>query len=208
MKIFSCFAAALTLLPLATAHYRFNSLILNGKTTPEWQYVRPSNNTNYPIEDVTSINIRCNAGAASGIGVQTAAVSAGDLIGTALDIPIFHKGTLNIYMSKVENATTADGSSGWFKIHQVPPVFDSDNSISWPSLGATRFYFTIPPSIPAGQYLLRIEHIALHLALTPKAAQFFLSCAQLAVSGGGSATPDLVQFPGAYKAEDAGILIS
>ncbi|KAG9043003.1 hypothetical protein FS842_001939, partial [Serendipita sp. 407] len=208
MKVLSCVAAAFTLLPLVTAHYRFTSLILDGKTTSDWQYVRPSNNTNYPIEDVTSINIRCNAGAASGVGIQTATVTAGDTIGFALDIPIFHKGTLNVYMSKVQNATTADGSTGWFKIHHVPPVTDGGTSITWPTLGATRFYFPIPASIASGQYLLRIEHIALHLAVQLKAAQFFLSCAQLNVLGGGKTAPSLVNFPGEYKATDPGILIN
>jgi hypothetical protein len=39
-------------------------------------------------------------------------------------------------------------------------------------------------------------------------AQFYLSCAQLTVTGGGSATPGpLVAFPGAYAATDPGLLI-
>lgn len=56
---------------------------------------------------------------------------------------------------------------------------------------------------------MRNEQIALQLAQAQNGAQFFLSCAQIRVSGGGSVQPpDLVAFPGAYKADDPGILIN
>jgi hypothetical protein len=56
---------------------------------------------------------------------------------------------------------------------------------------------------------MRNEHIALHTAGSKGGAQFYLSCAQLEVSGGASTTPkNLVAFPGAYSATDPGILIN
>jgi hypothetical protein len=56
---------------------------------------------------------------------------------------------------------------------------------------------------------MRNEHIALHTAGSKGGAQFYLSCAQLEVTGGGSKAPtNLVAFPGAYKDTDPGILIS
>lgn len=68
---------------------------------------------------------------------------------------------------------------------------------------------TIPSCIPAGDYLMRNEQVALQLAQATNGAQFFLSCAQIRVTGGGSTQPaDLVSFPGAYKADDPGILIN
>lgn len=68
---------------------------------------------------------------------------------------------------------------------------------------------TIPACLPAGEYLMRSEQIALHVASTTGGAQFYLSCAQLSVTGGGGTAPqDLVAFPGAYKAADPGILIN
>jgi hypothetical protein len=67
----------------------------------------------------------------------------------------------------------------------------------------------IPSSLPAGNYLLRVEHIALHSASSVNGAQLYISCAQLAVTGGGSGSPyPLVAFPGAYKNTDAGLLIN
>lgn len=68
---------------------------------------------------------------------------------------------------------------------------------------------TVPKSLPSGDYLLRIEHIALHQASRAGGAQFYISCAQVKVTGGGSGSPaPLVSFPGAYKASDPGIMVN
>jgi hypothetical protein len=68
---------------------------------------------------------------------------------------------------------------------------------------------TIPKCIPAGEYLMRNEHIGLHVAQSQGGAQFYISCGQLSVTGGGSTQPqNLVAFPGAYSATDPGILIN
>jgi hypothetical protein len=49
------------------------------------------------------------------------------------------------------------------------------------------------------RYLLRIEQIALHAAQQPGGAQFYVACAQLAVTNGGNGTPGpLVSIPGLY----------
>lgn len=84
--------------------------------------------------------------------------------------------------------------------------------------------FTLPKCIPNGQYvsprpphptsntppnnpryLLRAELIALHAAASYPGAQLYMECAQLNVSGGGTASPPTVSFPGAYKGTDPGI---
>lgn len=63
--------------------------------------------------------------------------------------------------------------------------------------------------MPSGEYLLRIEHIALHGASSVNGAQLYISCAQLSVTGGGSGTPGpLVSFPGAYKNTDPGLKVN
>lgn len=70
-------------------------------------------------------------------------------------------------------------------------------------------YFNLPQCIAAGQYLLRVEVLALHSAGNRGQAQFYQSCAQINVSGGGSSSPSqTVSFPGAYNANDPGILVS
>lgn len=66
---------------------------------------------------------------------------------------------------------------------------------------------TIPQCIAPGQYLLRGELIALHGAQNAKGAQFYMECAQINVVGGSaSKTPSTVSLPGAYSANDPGIL--
>lgn len=65
---------------------------------------------------------------------------------------------------------------------------------------------TLPAALPSGEYLLRIEHIALHAAGATGGAQFYLSCGQINVINGGNGTPGpLVSFPGAYSPTDPGI---
>lgn len=66
----------------------------------------------------------------------------------------------------------------------------------------------IPSNLAAGDYLLRAEAIALHAAGSVGGAQFYMTCYQLTVTGGGSLVPSGVSFPGAYKATDPGIEIN
>lgn len=66
------------------------------------------------------------------------------------------------------------------------------------------YTFKIPTCIKNGEYLLRIQSLAIHNpGSTP---QFYISCAQVNVTGGsGSKEPGpLVKIPGAFKATDPG----
>lgn len=67
---------------------------------------------------------------------------------------------------------------------------------------------TIPSCIPSGNYLLRAELIALHGASSYPGAQFYMECAQINITGGGSKSPATVSFPGAYKGSDPGVTIN
>lgn len=70
-------------------------------------------------------------------------------------------------------------------------------------------YVDLPSALPDGNYLLRVEQIAIHDASYVGGAQFYLACGQVSVSGGGNGSPGpKVAFPGAYKATDPGILIN
>lgn len=65
---------------------------------------------------------------------------------------------------------------------------------------------TIPSCLPDGDYLFRGELLALHSASRSGGAQFYMECAQLRLSGGGSASPQTYNIPGIYKASDPGVL--
>jgi hypothetical protein len=67
---------------------------------------------------------------------------------------------------------------------------------------------TLPSNIAPGNYLIRHEIIALHLAVTLGGAEFYPSCSQLTVGGSGTGKPndnELVSLPGAYSDNDPGI---
>lgn len=67
---------------------------------------------------------------------------------------------------------------------------------------------TVPNNIAPGNYLIRHEIIALHLATSLGGAEFYPSCTQLTIGGDGTDTPsndELVTLPGAYNDNDPGI---
>ena len=68
---------------------------------------------------------------------------------------------------------------------------------------------TIPSTLAPGQYLLRAEIIALHLATTEGGAEFYPACIQLNVGGNqtqGPTSSEECTFPGCYSDTDPGIL--
>ncbi|RPA86501.1 hypothetical protein BJ508DRAFT_321630 [Ascobolus immersus RN42] len=186
-----------------SAHYRFTRFIANGQVTGEYEYVRRNTNMNSPLSS-TDAALGCNAGAQSGGNTKTITVAAGSTVGFQMDQAIFHHGPTLAYMAKAPgNLASFDGKSGWFKIWQEGPIING-GSVTWPADNKSSFQFRIPSSIQAGDYLVRIEHIALH----GMPSQHYVSCAQVKVTGGGNASPATVNFPGAYSPNDPGININ
>ena len=65
---------------------------------------------------------------------------------------------------------------------------------------------TLPTNVAPGDYLVRSEIIALHLATSLGGAEFYPSCTQIRVGGSQTGTPNqTVLFPGAYNDNDPGI---
>ncbi|KAG8922451.1 hypothetical protein FRC02_011850 [Tulasnella sp. 418] len=211
MKAFSALALAAAIIPNVAAHYRFTSLIVDGAATPDFQYVRPYTSYNSPVTDVKSKAFTCNTGSTPAPGIAN--VRAGSTLGFKLDQAIYHPGVINVYLGRVPSGQTAatwDGSgANWFRISQLSAVTNGGSSISWPANNLASYSFTIPSSVPTGQYLVRIEHIALHVAQSFGGAQFYIACGQINVTGGGSGSPGpLVSIPGVYTGNEPGILIN
>ncbi|KFX87118.1 hypothetical protein V490_08528 [Pseudogymnoascus sp. VKM F-3557] len=196
------------------AHYNFNALIYGGKTEATWQQVRKRSDSDShgPVLDTSLLDIRCGKDASTAFAPGILSVAAGQTLSFVVDPSIQHPGPSIAYLAKVPSGQTAatwDGSGAvWFKVWEQGPTALNSNGGDWPSSGLTTLGFKIPEATPDGDYLARIEHIGLHAASQANGAQFYLSCGQITVTGGGSGTPGpLVSFPGAYSATDPGILI-
>jgi len=196
-------AAALSLaVGEVSAHYIFQQLSVNGVSNPTWKYIRQHTNYNSPVTDLNSNDLRCNVGATTGGNTETVTVAAGSSFTFKLDTPVYHQGPVSVYMSKAPGAAKDyDGSGGWFKILDLGPSFNG-GSASWPM--SDTYTFNIPSCIPSGEYLLRIQQLGIHNPWPGGIPQFYLSCAQISVTGGGSASPATVRIPGAFKDTDPG----
>ncbi|KAI0760513.1 glycoside hydrolase family 61 protein [Fomes fomentarius] len=205
-------AFAASLVAYAAAHATFQELWING--------------SNSPVTSVTSADIACNANPSSSQGICQ--VLPGDEVTVEMHqqsndrscaneaIGGQHYGPVIVYMGKVADAKTASGSStGWFKVAELG--LPSNNPDYWGTRAyylaslddnCGHFTFKVPQDIAPGDYLIRAEVIALHVASGAGGAQFYMSCYQVNVGGSGSASPATVSFPGAYSAQDPGILIN
>ncbi|KAJ3484843.1 hypothetical protein NLI96_g5357 [Meripilus lineatus] len=193
------------------AHYTIPDLISNGSTSA--------------VTSVTDPEFRCyeldlqNTAGATG----TATVSAGSTIGfKGVDIhfdsrlrndAFYHPGVkyFSVYMAKASpaaNSPAAGTGQTWFKVWEDAPVY-KNGALVFPSQTMDSFTFTVPKSLPNGQYLIRAEQIALHSASTFGGAQFYISCAQVNIVNGGNGNPSpLVSIPGVYTGREPGILIN
>jgi len=210
MKSFNLLALA----GAAQAHYVFPSMTYAGATTAAWTAVRQWTGyyTNDPVTSVTTLDIRCNVDGSTAFAPNVLTVAAGKTLGFTVTPDIYHAGPVLAYMAKVPSGYTASNWDGagavWFKVFAQGPTYTSA-ALVWPSADVTEVDFTIPADTPSGDYLFRVEHIAVHTAGSVGGAQFYLSCGQITVTGGGSGTPGpLVAFPGAYSPTDPGILIN
>ncbi|KAL8391781.1 hypothetical protein RB595_002115 [Gaeumannomyces hyphopodioides] len=212
--------AAAGVLPTALAHYNFESLVVNGKTTGPYEYVRRTTNSNSPIENVQSPHIVCNQGGLdAGImaATKTHTVAPGDEVGFTVNSNLGHPGPQAVYLSRAPDGVAANqykGDGEWFKVYSLTTAsFSSTQGPVWAtfpnSQGITSFTFKLPQNLPPGDYLMRAEHIGLHAAGSAGGAQFYIGCAQLKVTGSGSGKPGpTVKFPGAYTGSEPGILVN
>jgi len=201
------------------AHATFQEMWVNGVDQGSFCVRLPQSNS--PVTSVTTDDLACNAEASPSTGVIIVVCIAGDKVTVEMHqqpdqracstqaIGGNHWGPVLVYMAKVSNATTAVGyESSWFKVAEMG--LPSNNPEYWGTEvlndNCGHYTFTVP-SVAPGQYLVRAEVIALHVASTVGGAQFYMSCFQVEVGGSGTANPPTVDIPGLYGASDPGILI-
>ncbi|KZV96982.1 hypothetical protein EXIGLDRAFT_714105 [Exidia glandulosa HHB12029] len=157
-----------------------------------------------PITDVTSSSMTCNGSpnALDTVSTNVCSIAAGSKItlrwghtltsGAEDVIDSSHKGPVIVYMAKVSNAGTgAPPTSGWFKIYHAG-LSNGRWAVDDLIANGGKLTVTIPSCIPAGQYLIRGELIALHAASSYPGAQLYMECGNLQVTGGGSKSPATV----------------
>ncbi|KAG8816983.1 hypothetical protein FRC17_000103, partial [Serendipita sp. 399] len=216
---------ALSFAGYTLGHTIFQQVWVNGVTPGHLKGIRYPNYDG-PINDVTTNDIICNggpnplvtpydttiidvpAGATVTAEFHHTLTSAGTSDG---DEPISpsHKGPIMVYLAKVPSAlqTTVTGLQ-WFKIYEDGLHSDGTWAVDTMITNKGKVNFQMPVCVPSGEYLMRVELIALHAAGSSLGAQFYMECAQIRVTGGGSASPATVSFPGAYGQSDPGILIN
>lgn len=203
-----CLAAVQTV----EAHYRFSKLVVNGKLTNDWEYIRENSNGIMPTKQFlqASDDFRCNSGSFNNAGkTKVYKVNPGDKIGFQLwyYATMKHPGPLTIHMSKAPgNVQQYRGDGDWFKVHQMIICRQPSNGYlqdtDWCTWDLSTVEFSIPRDTPPGQYLVRVEHIAIHGAQSGD-TEFYFECAQIEVGGSGQGTPGpLVKIPGLYDSND------
>ncbi|KAF5321742.1 hypothetical protein D9619_002240 [Psilocybe cf. subviscida] len=183
----------------ASAHYIWNTLVA-GSTTSSAAVRQPINNS--PVQDVTSDDITCNV--SPGAATETVSVAPGSTIGFKLDNTLYHQGPAAIYLGKApSSAASWDGSgANWFKIAEWGATF---NPFTFTDFNLSELTTTIPSATPPGDYLVRIEQIGLHVVGAP---QWYISCAQITVTGSGSGSPSKVSIPGYVSPSDPGLTVN
>jgi len=210
MKSTALLASAIALLAqTARSHYIFNRLAIGGASGLPYEHIRHNTNHNSPVTDLKSPALRCNVGGASANGTTTASVTAGAKLTWMSDQKVYHQGPVSMYMTKVPSAEQADGSTKWFKIEDIGPKFTGKGQADWTAAQQQQYAVTIPKCLQSGEYLLRAQQLAIHNPGAPP--QFYISCAQLKVTSGGSSAPPapyLVNIPGAFKETDPGYKVN
>ncbi|KAG9050983.1 hypothetical protein FS837_000647 [Tulasnella sp. UAMH 9824] len=197
------------------AHTIFQRLWVNGVDQGFVKGIRyPTYNG--PVTDVTTNDIICNGGVNplhTPLPTDIINIAAGSSVSAewhhglnvngGLDpsdssdpIDPSHKGPIMAYLAKVDSAlTTTVTGLKWFKIFEDGLHSDGTWAVDTMITNKGLVHFKIPACIAPGNYLLRVELIALHGA-------------SINVTGGGSASPATVSFPGAYQGSNPGVTVN
>ncbi|KAK4677597.1 hypothetical protein QC764_0046490 [Podospora pseudoanserina] len=177
----------------------FHQFLHNDTIFTPFKYIRPVP-AETPLHITDKNDIRC------------------DTVGFKPTFWIHHPGAYAAYLSAVPPGKTISNYAGdgdWFKIWEFGTypnlTAESTYQQTWRLL-ADPLTFQIPTATPPGKYLLRFEHVALHLASQRGGAEFYPSCAHVEVLNAGWKSTGLspgptARFPEAHEAEEHGKLV-
>jgi len=215
------FLSFLAFIPFVAAHGFVWRVTINGQL---FMGNVPNANSNASIirqiDDISPVkganNSFLNCGQSAQLASQVASANPGDVLtfdwrGGDLSHWPHNTGPLMNYLASCGD-TTCDKfdsqNAQWFKISQVGRQSNGGDWVQQDIMNGGTANVTLPSNIKPGQYIIRHEIIALHLANSPGGAEFYPSCTQLNIGGNGTAVPsasELVTFPGGYSDTDPGI---
>jgi len=221
MKLLSSLLASAFLIGKVFAHGGVQSYVVDGVEYPGFTPYNPASgqsvaqwawSTYDPILSASDSKNRCN-NPGTGPAAKTITIKAGSTITAKWKQWTHMEGPVMVYMARVGGSSFSsnDGSGKvWFKIAHTGLISGTVNKGSWGAgeiVKNMKYDAKIPASLAPGKYLIRHEVIAMHQANAP---QFYMQCAQLEVSGSGSAQPSgeyLASFPGTYNQNDPSIKV-
>jgi Auxiliary Activity family 9 (formerly GH61) len=152
----------------------------------------------------------CNGGTSAAL---TANVTGGSIVTAIWKQWTHQQGPIMVWMYACQGADmkSCDGTGEhWFKINQTgmwaPPL----KGINWGTAivySHGNYTVQIPKTLKSGLYLIRHELIAQHQANNP---QFYAECAQLSLTGSGTAFPSaeyMAKIPGYALQSDPGVTV-
>ncbi|KAF6823797.1 endo-beta-1,4-glucanase D 17 [Colletotrichum plurivorum] len=205
MKFLTLAAALSVVVSDVHGHYIFQQLTVGSQKFGVFEHIRKNSNFNSPVTDLASNDLRCNEGGGSGAQTTVTQVRPGDAFSFTLDTAVYHQGPISLFLSKAPSyVQDYDGAGKWAKIKDFGPTF-SNNQATWPM--RQTYEHKIPSCLPNGEYLLRIQSLGIHNPWPAGVPQFYISCAQINVTGSsapaGSFAPTLF-IPGAFEQTEPG----
>ncbi|GAB1524270.1 hypothetical protein RhiTH_007423 [Rhizoctonia solani] len=175
--------------------------------------------TTFPITSANDVNMNCGIDAAP--AAQVAAANPGDKVTfswkSGQNKNWGHSiGPIMTYLAQVPAGQTADKfdtrKAKFFKIDQTGQTGGAGTGWVQASIkGGKTYTTTLPNDLPAGDYIIRHELIALHFAQKKDGAQFYPGCVQIRVGGGSNApkaiSAQTVSFPGGYTENDKSLFV-
>lgn len=166
-------------------------------------YIAPSNASNS--------DIICHKGATPG-RISAPVKAGGNISLTWNEWPESHHGPVLNYLANCNGSCqTVDKTAlKFFKINESGLLNDDIKPGLWGTDLLIKNNFTwnlrMPDDIKPGNYVLRHEIIALHLAASLDGAQLYPQCVNLVVGGSGTKSPNGTSGQVLYKEHDPGIL--